>query len=274
MTESIRFDRSTARHEYADRVARADEQAYQVISMPAFEFAVQFDNAENAHVVELVRDGDAYEASCTCKDFEYRSTVCKHMWAVFSSPHAAVLDARGALGLSVDPTDAMQVGGQQAVPDGGVTARTSSTLDPRRGGQPNTGTRVETWMVERFPIEFVDAKMHDARLLKDTELADEGAPVQIAATREQVRNGYDSNNNQKYTEGRIAIYDEELLHMLEAGGVYLVGTYHPNRSAFSDDYVTRLRWLTPEQIGAAVGEWTPSNKPKGMKARVKWSDLL
>ncbi|MDZ7850055.1 MAG: hypothetical protein U5K70_04315 [Halodesulfurarchaeum sp.] len=145
------------------------------------------------------------------------------------------------------------------------TARHRLRASSLRSGWP-TGTR----------FGWSTAKYDDARLTTDTGLAREGAPVQIKGSQERVRNGYDRNGNQEYTTGRLTAWRNELLELLADGGVYLIGLYHPDRDPRSEDFVTRTRWITPEDFGGVLeGHWTEGHRPsKGEKGRVRWTAVL
>lgn len=267
MPEAIRFTRAEARYEHADRYDRGSRYNRRHLADVDVEtdrtnrFVVRFPDSDDGHVVDLEADDGAFVGTCTCGDFEYRNTVCKHMWAVLADPSAAVID----VGDDRSPTR------PKAIADGGAVATTSSN-----GRAPSYGELVEEWMADHYPIALEDAKYYDARLATDTGLASEGAPVQIKGTQIRVRNGRDRNGNQEYAKGRLTFWREELLHNLQDGGLYLVGVYHPDRNPRAEDFVTRSRWLTAEQIGDVLDEhWTDGHRPsKGKKGRVRWSDLL
>ncbi|AKH98215.1 SWIM zinc finger family protein [Halanaeroarchaeum sulfurireducens] len=230
MTDPIRFSRQQARHDHADRWDRGTNYNdrhladVEIESDAANRFVVRFPDSDDAHVVHLAADEGEWVGKCTCGDFEYRQTVCKHMWAVLADPSTAVLDR-----AATQPD-------RRAIADGGAVA----TAAPANGKAPSFGSDVERWMADRYPIEPEDAKYYDARLATDTGLAQAGAPVQIKTTRIRVRNGYDQHGNQKYTRGRLTFWREELLHNIQDGGLYLVGVYRPDRNPRANDFVTNL----------------------------------
>ena len=268
----IRFTRQEARYEHADRYDRGSRYNEQhlldveIETQATNRFVVRFPDSDEGHVVDLVASPSGYAGECTCADHEYRETVCKHMWAVFANDAAPV----------VDKTDDRIPDRPRAIADGGAVTATSTSSTRPNGQAPTMGELVEEWMEDRFPIRLVDSKYYDARLTTDTGLAREGAPVQIKGTQERVKNGYDRNGNQKYTSGRLTAWRNELLELLADGGVYLIGLYHPDRDPKSEDFVTRSRWIRPEDFGEELEDhWTNGHREsKGQKGRVPWTKVL
>jgi|GEM_PF-3046424 len=276
MTRDLkRFSRSEARYEFDERYERAREQDWQVVSMPGFEFAVKFSNASSTHVVTLAADAGEFEGGCTCRDFEYRQTVCKHIWAVLNAPHAAVLDVDAGLTPTVpDRDNGVQNQSRRPMTDGGVSA--THPHSQTNGGAPTYGDDVEIAVAERFHLELIDAPFYDARATGDTPKLEAGTPIQIKGTQEKIRNGYDQHGNQQYTSGRLTFWREELLDLLADDGRYIVSVYQEDRDPAASNFLTHIRALTPEQVGeAAAGGWHAAHRPvKGERAKVTWTKLM
>lgn len=271
MSETTRFSRAEARFRYAeryDRGTRYNDRHLQDVSIESREtnrFVVHFPDSDEGHVVDLAADEGDYVGSCTCGDFEYRETICKHMWAVFADPTSAVID------LSATTSD------PRAIADGGAVAT------PAQNGQaPTYGDDVEIAVAERYDLELIDAAFYDARATETTPTLEAGTPIQIKGAQEKIRNGYDRNGNQKYTTGRLTLWREELLHLLMDGGRYVVATYADEHDPDSDEFLTRIRVLSPKQIDEAVqsntGEespWHDAHRPsKGERAKLAWTKVM
>lgn len=268
MSDAIRFSRAEARFEYRERYdhgSRYNERHLQAVSIEtrqANRFVVHFPESDEAHVVELAADEGEYVGQCSCGDFEYRQTVCKHMWAVLADPHTAVLDRSAT--TSSDS--------RRALTDGGAVAATSST----NGKAPTYGDHVEVAVAKRFDLELIDAPFYDARATNETPKLKFGTPVQIKGTQSKIRNGYDANGNQKYTAGRLTFWREELLHLLEDDGRYVVAVYDDDRQAGEKGFLDGIRALTPKEVGEVAGDsWHPAHRPsKGERAKVNWKRIL
>ena len=275
MSEEIRFSRAEARFEYNERYDhgthydRSHLQGVSIETRRANRFVVHFPDSEEGHVVDLAADEGEYVGECTCGDFKYRNTVCKHLWAVLADSSTAVLDKSA----TETPDDV-----PRTIADGGAVA------SPRtNGAAPTHGDKVEVAIGDRFDLELIDAPFYDARATEDTPgPVDSGTPIQIKGAQEKIRNGYDPNENQKYTAGRLTLWREELLHLLMDGGRYLVATYADEHDPDSDEFLTRIRVLSPKQIDEAVrtntGEespWHDAHRPsKGERAKLAWTKVM
>ncbi|MFB6071123.1 MAG: SWIM zinc finger family protein [Halanaeroarchaeum sp.] len=271
MPEAVHFTRAEARYQYSERYYRGSRyndrhlQDVQIKTQMANRFVVDYFDSDEAHVVDLAADEGKYVGSCTCGDFEYRETVCKHMWAVLADPSTAVLDR-----------SATQPQRPSLRADGGAVA--TATTSPTNGRAPDYGDRVEAAVCRRLDLHPVDGEAHDARTTEDTpgDLP-VGTPIQIKGAQDKIRNGYDDQGNQTYTSGRLTLWSEPLIDLLIDDGRYVVVTYDEDAEPADPGFITRLRVLRPEQIGdVAEGSWYDrGDRPsKGDVAKVSWPKVL
>ncbi|UWG46563.1 PD-(DE)xK superfamily endonuclease [Halanaeroarchaeum sp. HSR-CO] len=277
MTDPLRFSRAEARFEHADRYDRGSRYNdrhladVEIVQDGVNRFAVRFPDSDEGHVVDLEATPEGYQGTCTCPDFEFRSTVCKHMWAVFADPDSPV----------VDESDGRTPPARRAMTDGGTAVATTSTTS--NGRAPSYGDLVEQAVAEYVALELIDAPFYDARATKKTPGPIEpGTPIQIKGAQERIKNGTDRNGNQKYTAGRLTIWREELLHLLMDGGRYVVAVYADDRDPSDPGFIDKFRVLTPDQIETAVQSndadadpWHDAHRPsKGERAKLAWKKVL
>lgn len=88
--ELIRFERRLSEDDI--RQHRGETTPCVIRPMTRTSYAVRLTDSEDSHVVNIVQDGEAFSAACTCDGFRYHDGPCSHQWAVYYADKRQAID--------------------------------------------------------------------------------------------------------------------------------------------------------------------------------------